>query len=214
MISRRALLAALLTAPLAVAGEARVLLVGDSIAYQLAPRLRKLLPLTADARGGSSARQWVQRGWFRRAVERYRPASVVVSLGVNCIRPERETLGRRRPGAAVPRARALGTARASATSSRSRRPRGRCAPPASSPSSSRCGDRATRRRDWPSTTTASTSRTSARGERGVGEARVRVSQPSIGSGTFIHWLTYPGLASRRWSLMFMPGSGTMTAQAS
>ncbi|GMV18572.1 MAG: hypothetical protein AMXMBFR56_67960 [Polyangiaceae bacterium] len=69
MISRRALLAALLTAPLAVAGEARVLLVGDSIAYQLAPRLRKLLPLIADARGGSSARQWVQRGWFRRAVE-------------------------------------------------------------------------------------------------------------------------------------------------
>lgn len=50
------------------------------------------MPLTADARGGTSARQWLKKGWFRRAVERARPTRVVVSLGVNCIRPERAAL--------------------------------------------------------------------------------------------------------------------------
>ena len=95
-MNRRAALSALLVAPAALASPApaAALLVGDSLAFQLAPRLRKAMGerrLAADGRGGSSTRQWRDK-WFRRAVERYPGGVVLVSLGVNCTRSERPRL--------------------------------------------------------------------------------------------------------------------------
>ena len=101
MISRRGILAGLLAAPLAPAAPRVVdaLLVGDSLAYQLGPRLGvamgRLDPrrrLALDGRGGSSAREWLRKGWFRRALERHAAPIVLVSLGVNCVRQERPKL--------------------------------------------------------------------------------------------------------------------------
>lgn len=71
------------------------LLVGDSLAYQLASRLRKEMgtrKLAADGRGGSSTRQWRQKHWYQRAVERNPSGVILVSLGVNCTRVERPKL--------------------------------------------------------------------------------------------------------------------------
>lgn len=73
-----------------------VLLVGDSLAYQLGPRLRKAIAprrLQTVARGGSSARQWLRHRWFQRAAATYPAKVMLVSLGTNCIRSERPELG-------------------------------------------------------------------------------------------------------------------------
>lgn len=100
VMTRRSLLAALLAAPAALAKAPPVdaLLVGDSLAYQLGPRLAQSMRakqrrLALDGRGGSSARQWLREGWFRRAVKQHPARIVLVSLGVNCTRPERPKLG-------------------------------------------------------------------------------------------------------------------------
>lgn len=87
----------MLVAPVAMAAPTPVsaLLVGDSLAFQLGPRLAKAMNpkrLAFDAKGGSSARQWLREGWFRRAVERHPSALTLVSLGVNCTKSERPKL--------------------------------------------------------------------------------------------------------------------------
>lgn len=79
--------------------EPRFLLAGDSEAYLLARPLRAearthRVTLAVDARGGSSARQWLKRGWFERALARRPSRMVLVSLGVNCTRVERPVLAR------------------------------------------------------------------------------------------------------------------------
>lgn len=94
-MKRRSFLAGLLT--LSQAPPATALLVGDSLAYQLGPRLAKLmrakqLRLAHDGRGGSSARQWLREGWFQRSTHAHPANSVLVSLGVNCTRSERPGL--------------------------------------------------------------------------------------------------------------------------
>lgn len=98
-MNRRSLLLALLTAPIASAKAkpADALLVGDSLAYQLGPRLWKAmhshkLQLAYDGRGGSSARQWLRKGWFRQATRKHPADVVLVSLGVNCTKGERPKL--------------------------------------------------------------------------------------------------------------------------
>lgn len=96
-LTRRSLLAVLLASPvMAAPAPPDVLLVGDSLAYQLGPRLAKALPegkrLAYDGRGGTSARQWLKLNWFRRALLRHEAQIVLVSLGVNCIRSERPVL--------------------------------------------------------------------------------------------------------------------------
>lgn len=98
MLSRRALLAACALAPVASAAPLSVLLVGDSLAYQLGPRLRPVLQargrtLVTLGRGGTSARQWVERGWLRAAVQRYPTELLLISLGTNCVTTERPQLG-------------------------------------------------------------------------------------------------------------------------
>lgn len=99
-MNRRSLLASLLVAPSLLAEEAPPVdasLFGDSLAYQLAPRLRAVAQqkdrrFYADGRGGSSTRQWRQRGWFRRGLEHHPATIVLVSLGVNCTHVERPKL--------------------------------------------------------------------------------------------------------------------------
>lgn len=64
-----------------------VLLCGDSLAYQLGPRLIRAghaagLRIKAEGRGGTNTAQWAG-GWFTRALERCKAPSVVVSLGLN-----------------------------------------------------------------------------------------------------------------------------------
>lgn len=64
------------------------LLVGDSLAFMLAPPLRRTARrhhrvLKASARGGTNAGQWLSEHWFTTALRRYRPSTVLVSLGVN-----------------------------------------------------------------------------------------------------------------------------------
>lgn len=102
-MSRRGILAALLTSAAVVAAAPKLdaLLVGDSLAYQLGPRLgpamAKLDPrrrLALDGRGGTSAREWLRKGWFRRALDTHPTGLVLVSLGVNCVRQERPKLAR------------------------------------------------------------------------------------------------------------------------
>lgn len=98
-MNRRAFLSTLLVAP-AVAAEQKpvdAVLLGDSLAYQLASRLRAEMKtrdrqLYAEGRGGSSTRQWRQKQWFRRALREHPGAVVLVSLGVNCTRVERPKL--------------------------------------------------------------------------------------------------------------------------
>lgn len=92
---------AVIAAPVARAEQrpADALLVGDSIAYQLGPRLGKAmhargLRLEVSARGGSSARQWLVKGWMRAAIESKSAELVFVSLGVNCTSSERKALPR------------------------------------------------------------------------------------------------------------------------
>lgn len=98
MISRRSLLAGLATAPLAAAApRTDALVIGDSWAFALTPRLAKVmkpkaLRLAADARGGESARNFLRRGWWRAAVERHAPRQIVACLGINCVKQERAVL--------------------------------------------------------------------------------------------------------------------------
>jgi len=77
----------------------QALLLGDSEAYLLARPFRAAahayrVPVATDGRGGSSARQWLKRGWFEAALKKHRPRTVLISLGVNCTRVERPVLAR------------------------------------------------------------------------------------------------------------------------
>lgn len=103
-MSRRALLAALLTSPLVAQAAPRsdCLVIGDSWAHYLAPRVGRLLKArhlrtAADARGGESAHDYLRRGWWRHAIEREQPRDVIASLGINAVQSERpklaETIG-------------------------------------------------------------------------------------------------------------------------
>ena len=66
-----------------------VLLVGDSLAYMLAPRLWKVAKkdygkkFYSDAKGGTNAEQWIREHWFLDALRRVKPGYVIISLGVN-----------------------------------------------------------------------------------------------------------------------------------
>lgn len=99
-MDRRSFLAAALLATTAEGKKPApldALLVGDSLAYQLGPRLWRAAKARGKAtkaigRGGTSTRQWREEGWFRGAV-RGHPASVVlVCLGTNCTPGERPRL--------------------------------------------------------------------------------------------------------------------------
>jgi hypothetical protein len=73
------------------------LVLGDSIALQLAPRLAKQMKVSnrrlgLDARAGESARNFLRKHWWRDAVQRYDACPVLASLGVNCTRSERPAL--------------------------------------------------------------------------------------------------------------------------
>lgn len=99
MMSRRGLLASMLLASPVLAGPRIVdaLLVGDSLAYELGPRLGVAMrergrTLAVDGRGGSSTRQWFRLHWFERAIVRHPSRVVLVSLGVNCTKSERPAL--------------------------------------------------------------------------------------------------------------------------
>lgn len=98
MISRRGLLVGLATAPLAAAApRTDALVIGDSWAFALTPRLGKAmkpksLRLAADARGGESARNFLRRGWWRAAVERHAPRQIIACLGINAVKQERAKL--------------------------------------------------------------------------------------------------------------------------
>ncbi len=96
-MNRRSALGALLCLAYAP-GRDGVLLVGDSLAFQLGYRLGPLLrsdgrAFTADGRGGTSAHQWLRLGWFKKAF-RQKHRVVLVSLGTNCTRVQRPALGR------------------------------------------------------------------------------------------------------------------------
>lgn len=97
-MNRRRFLGALVVPALGAAPvvtlELDALLVGDSHAYQLGPRLGREArarnrQIETRAQGGTSARQWRERGWFRKAVADYPARTVLVSLGTNCVAPER-----------------------------------------------------------------------------------------------------------------------------
>jgi len=98
-MDRRSFIAAALLAATAEGKQAPLdaLLLGDSLAYQLGPRLWKAArgrgrKTRHSGRGGTSTRQWREKGWFRDAV-RDRPSRVVlVCLGTNCTPSERPRL--------------------------------------------------------------------------------------------------------------------------
>ena len=78
--------------------RADVLLVGDSLAFGLGPPLKKLSKargheVIVNARGGTTARQWLGEHWFAATLARHRPEVLLVSLGTNCRRPERPVFG-------------------------------------------------------------------------------------------------------------------------
>jgi hypothetical protein len=99
-VNRRLFLGAMLSAPVAAAASPPdFLLVGDSLAYQLGPRLHAALKgndkrLAWSGRGGSSTRQWRRLGWFAATLRRYAAPKVLVSLGVNCTSSERPGLAK------------------------------------------------------------------------------------------------------------------------
>jgi lysophospholipase L1-like esterase len=101
MNRRSFLLTSLVAVPLGAEPERRVeyLLLGDSEAFLLARPLRAEakragVSIAVDARGGSSVRQWLKRGWFEAVLKKHRPRTVLISLGVNCTRVERPVLAR------------------------------------------------------------------------------------------------------------------------
>lgn len=102
MLTRRTLLLAplvLLPDDALAVPRADALLIGDSLAYQLGPRLQQRARAYARrthtrSQGGSSTRQWVKQRWASRAVSTVRTPRVLVSLGVNCLRAERPRLAR------------------------------------------------------------------------------------------------------------------------
>lgn len=98
-MDRRTFLVVTLAAPLAAGNAPPVdaLLVGDSLAFQLGPRLRRAAAsrgrtVAYEGRGGTSARQWREKGWLRDAVRRHPSASVLICLGTNCTPGERPRL--------------------------------------------------------------------------------------------------------------------------
>lgn len=97
---RRSFFLLLLTSPLAQAEETTdCLLLGDSWAFMLKPRLERELRarhlrFASDPRGGQSAQNFLKHGWWKAAVEKHRPKQVVACLGINCIKAERPQLGR------------------------------------------------------------------------------------------------------------------------
>lgn len=87
-MNRRTFLATMLISPVVLADEKPTLLVGDSLAYMLAPRLRKVAKeyrrtFYANGRGGTNAAQWIDNGWFLDALAQRKPERVLISLGVN-----------------------------------------------------------------------------------------------------------------------------------
>lgn len=76
---------------------ADALLVGDSLAGQLGPRLAKEagkrgLRFLYNYRAGSSTRQWVRGRWLPKVEGPHPTRLVLVSLGVNCTKAERPRL--------------------------------------------------------------------------------------------------------------------------
>lgn len=89
-MNRRAFLQVTFASPWLLASEsmAPTLVVGDSLAYMLAPRLWKVAKeygkkLHTSARGGTNADQWIKNHWFVDALRQYKPSRVLISLGVN-----------------------------------------------------------------------------------------------------------------------------------
>lgn len=88
-MNRRAFLLVTFASPWLLASDSRpTLLVGDSLAYMLSPRLWKVAKgyskkLQASARGGTNANQWIKNHWFVDALRQYKPSRVLISLGVN-----------------------------------------------------------------------------------------------------------------------------------
>lgn len=73
---------------LALAADDKILLIGDSLAYMLAPYLKKEaaaehIPFVSMARGGSTLAQWQDQGWAAKAIERVHPTIMLVSVGTN-----------------------------------------------------------------------------------------------------------------------------------
>lgn len=97
-MKRRAFLTALAVAPAALAApRADALLLGDSLAFQLGPRLRARMKSEGEVLawrgvGGSSAREWRELGWWEHAMA-HPTRLVLASLGVNCTRSDRPKLG-------------------------------------------------------------------------------------------------------------------------
>lgn len=77
MISRRVflMLPAIILPP-----APRPLLVGDSLAWMMRPHVPDF---DVFAVGGTNADQWKKKAWLPRAILRYRPPIVLVSLGTN-----------------------------------------------------------------------------------------------------------------------------------
>lgn len=97
MVTRRGILACLLWTPWALAAKLDVLLVGDSHAYMLEPRLRRAArargrSILGRAKGGTSARQWREKRWFRDELVRHPTDVVLISLGTNATSTDRRRL--------------------------------------------------------------------------------------------------------------------------
>lgn len=88
-MERRAFLAAVLASVPALGdGRSPCLLVGDSLAYMLAPPMRRVakeagVRLSGRGKGGTSAWQWAREPWLRDAMRAVRPSHVLISAGVN-----------------------------------------------------------------------------------------------------------------------------------
>ena len=86
-MNRRAFLLTTLTAPWLRASESGTLLVGDSLAFMLSKPLKAAgkrfgQEVRTRARGGTTTAQWLQKGWFKEALD-LGPETVLVSLGSN-----------------------------------------------------------------------------------------------------------------------------------
>jgi lysophospholipase L1-like esterase len=87
-MNRRSFLLATLAAPWLRASElSGTLLVGDSLAFMLSSSLKVAgkrfgQEVRTRARGGTTTAQWLQRGWFKEALD-LGPETVLISLGTN-----------------------------------------------------------------------------------------------------------------------------------
>jgi hypothetical protein len=99
LISRRSFLTGVALLPLPFSAPPVDLLIGDSEAYVLAPRMRKDWSargavLVPRHHGGTSLRQWLRKGWAINAMNGGEYRFLLVSLGVNCVKQERKTFAR------------------------------------------------------------------------------------------------------------------------